>query len=843
MRPGFSLADVSKAEYLRKLVFVATAYFMAGKLGLWMPFTSFNVSPVWPPSGIALAFVLAWGYRVWPGVALGAFLVNFFSPIPHLAAFGIALGNTLSALVAAFLLLRVTDFQRSLGRLRDVLGLVVLAAVVSTTVAASIGVTTLFLVHARAWSGFASAWSIWWLGDAMGVLVMTPLILTFPQLGATRGTLRRLEMGTLLACVTLTCLLIFDSRFGMKIGEGVLAFGVFPFAIWAAIRFEVAGAALVNILVAIIAVWETANHNGPFVRHTPWQNAALLQVFLAVTSITGLALAAVIAERERVEDALAREQRLLEEKERAEKALQYSQERLLGIVSSAMDAIISIDQDQQIVVFNHSAERVFRCTAAQAIGRPIGAFIPQRFRELHQQHVVNFGRTGVTSRSVYSPGTLLALRSDGEEFPIEATISQVEAAGEKLYTVILRDVSARKHAEDQLRQSQKMEAVGHLAGGIAHEFNNFLGIILGYSQLLVDESAENDALRSSVSAIQGATQRAASLTRQLLAFARKQVLQQKVLDINQTVRETHKLLRRLIPESIELVSLLGEDLWPAKADPTQIQQVLINLLVNARDAMPDGGKVVIQTANVELGESATQETELRPGRYVMLAISDSGCGMDAETQAHIFEPFFTTKGQGKGTGLGLPTIYGIVQQSGGHIAVESRVGKGTTVRIYLPWTDEAVSATAHATLPAQPVRGTETILVVEDEAALRELICHFLKGQGYTILSARDGAEAIEVCEHHRGKIHLVVTDLIMPRVNGLQLKERAAGLRPDTKFLFISGYMGEAQDKPDQFFQGSAFLEKPFPPSDLARKVREVLELEIRSDGVDRTYSAGLET
>jgi PAS domain S-box-containing protein len=356
---------------------------------------------------------------------------------------------------------------------------------------------------------------------------------------------------------------------------------------------------------------------------------------------------------------------------RAEEALRHSQQRLESIISSAMDAIITVDSGQRILVFNKAAEQVFGCAASEAIGQPIDKFIPQRFREKHTQHIQNFGRTGGTGRSMYSPGRLFALRSDGQEFPIEATISQAETEGEKLFTVILRDISARVHLEEELRQAQKIEAVGQLAEGVAHEFNNFLGVILGYSELLSGEAGENEGLRRKVAEIKAASQRAASLTRQLLAFSRKQFLEPQVLDLNQAIWETHKLLRRLVAANIDVVPVLAPNLGQVKADPGQIQQILINLVVNARDAMPGGGKVVIETANVELDEEgASQNVGLRPGSYVTLSVSDNGSGMDAETRSHIFEPFFTTKQPGKGTGLGLSTIYGIIKQSGGSITVE-----------------------------------------------------------------------------------------------------------------------------------------------------------------------------
>lgn len=507
-------------------------------------------------------------------------------------------------------------------------------------------------------------------------------------------------------------------------------------------------------------------------------------------------------------------------------ALRDSQERLLGIISSAMDAIITVDNEQKIIVFNRAAEQIFHCPASDALGQTIDKFIPQRFREAHREHIRNFGQTGVSSRSMYSPGTLMGVRANGEEFPVEATISQVKTASERLYTVILRDVSVRKRTEDELRQAQKMEAVGHLAGGIAHEFNNYLGIIMGYSDLLEQEEVQSESLRLGLAEIRGATQKAASVTRQLLAFSRKQLIEPAVLDLNASVWEAHKLLRRLIPANIDLIPVLHQpDLGKVKADPAQVQQILINLVVNARDAMPQGGKITIETAEVVLDEEfASRHVDILPGDYVMLSVSDTGEGIDAETLSHIFEPFFTTKQAGKGTGLGLSTTYGIVKQSGGHITVASVRGKGTTFRTYFPKLVEAYDDSS--TVPhSQPNPAwIATVLLVEDESGLRKLMRAALERQGYRVLEAKDGAEGLSVCRHELEHIDLVVTDLAMPRMTGSQLKDKVVALRSSMKFLLISGYAEDVVGSREQIANAGDFLEKPFRPDDLVRRVREIL-------------------
>ena len=529
----------------------------------------------------------------------------------------------------------------------------------------------------------------------------------------------------------------------------------------------------------------------------------------------------------------------ISEHKRTDEALRDSQERLLGIISSAMDAIITVDDNQRIIVFNQAAEQIFRCPATDAIGQALDKFIPQKFREAHKAHIRNFGQTGVSSRSMYSPGTLMGVRADGEEFPVEATISQVKTGSERLYSVILRDISMRKRTEDELRQAQKMEAVGHLAGGIAHEFNNYLGIIMGYSDLLEQEEVQSESLRLGLAEIRGATQKASSLTRQLLAFSRKQLIEPSVLDLNASVWEAHKLLRRLIPANIDVIPVLHPDLGKVKADPAQIQQILINLVVNARDAMPHGGKITIETAEVVLDEEfASRQFDVLAGDYIMLSISDTGEGIDAETLSHIFEPFFTTKKADKGTGLGLSTTYGIVKQSGGHITVASVRGKGTTFRIYFPKLVETYDDGSIAPRSEPMPTGIATVLLVEDESGLRRLMRTTLERHGYRVLEAKDGAEGLSVCRQSLEHIALVVTDLSMPRMTGLQLREKVVALRSSMKFLLISGYAEDVLGSAERIPNGGDFLEKPFRPDELARKVREIL-----SRGDEKLAESGADT
>jgi two-component system, cell cycle sensor histidine kinase and response regulator CckA len=399
------------------------------------------------------------------------------------------------------------------------------------------------------------------------------------------------------------------------------------------------------------------------------------------------------------------------------------------------------------------------------------------------------------------------------------------------YEGILEDITERKHLEDQLRQSQKMEAVGRLAGGVAHDFNNLLTIISGYSELLIDTLTENDRARAQVEEIKKAGTRAATLTRQLLAFSRSQVLAPQVLDLNSVVTNVHKMLRRLIGEDIDLVTILGENLWSVRADPGQVEQVIVNLAVNARDAMPQGGKLTLETKNAVLDEAyARSHVTVVPGEYVMLAVSDTGIGMDVMTQAHIFEPFFTTKEKGKGTGLGLATVYGIVKQSGGYIWVYSEPGMGATFKIYLPRVETAVAAAGAGKASPQSSQGHETVLLVEDEPALRAMVRNVLASKGYLVLEARHGEDALVVAEMHRGAIHLLLTDVVMPGMSGRELAEHLSGLHPTMKVLYMSGYTDDAIVHHGVLGSDMAFLQKPFTPESVARKVRDVLDAAPKS-------------
>ena len=417
----------------------------------------------------------------------------------------------------------------------------------------------------------------------------------------------------------------------------------------------------------------------------------------------------------------------------------------------------------------------------------------------------------------------------------------VDAQGRRLGAVItIQDITERKQLEGQLRQAQKMEAVGRLAGGIAHDFNNLLNVITGYGEMLGDHFATNDPMHARVEQIKKAAQRAAALTRQLLAFSRKQVIEPRVLDLNTLLADTDRMLRRVIGEDVELTTVEGKDLGRIKADPGQIEQIVMNLIINARDALPQGGRIRIETANAELDAAyAGQHPGARAGLYVMLAVSDDGVGMDAEIQSHVFEPFFTTKETGKGTGLGLATVYGIVKQNNGYISLSSEPGKGASFQIFLPRVYEIPEA-AQAREPAFPPRGSETVLVVEDEDAVRHVVREALRQFGYTVLESGDAEEGLRMAQTHQGPIHLLVTDMVMPKLSGRMLAQQVQAHRSDIRVLYMSGYTDSSIVQQGVLERGLAFLQKPFTLKALAAKVRQTLDAPAGDTSPQPKRSAG---
>ena len=505
--------------------------------------------------------------------------------------------------------------------------------------------------------------------------------------------------------------------------------------------------------------------------------------------------------------------------------LRESAERMRAILESALDCSITMDHEGRVVEFNPAAEKTFGCRRADVIGKAMAdLIIPPALREAHRRGLSLYLRTGegpVLGKRI----EITAMRADRTEFPVELAITRVPGTDPPLFTGYLRDLTERRELEQQLRQSQKMDAVGRLAGGIAHDLNNLLTVITGRSHILLGSVAADDPLSAHVEQIRKTAERATVLVRQLLAFSRKQVLKPKVLDLNLIVAGMQKMLRPLIGEHIEVVAAPAPRLGAVRADPGQIEQVILNLAVNARDAMPQGGRLALETANVDIDAAFVRQNRgARPGPFVMLAVSDTGVGMDAETQRHLFEPFFTTKGVGQGTGLGLATVYGIVKQSDGYIRVDTEPGRGARFEIYLPLVEEPLDGDTRGHAVSDLPRGRETILLVEDQEDVRDLAREVLQMSGYTVLEARNGAEALQLFEQHVDRVHLLVTDVVMPRMSGQKLADSLASRRPEVKVLYMSGYSGDAMTSHGALGSNAALLLKPFSPEALTQKLREVL-------------------
>lgn len=510
------------------------------------------------------------------------------------------------------------------------------------------------------------------------------------------------------------------------------------------------------------------------------------------------------------------------ERKMAEKALVTNEKRFRALIENSADLIVVLDADATVSYSSPSLFRILGYRAEEWLGKNIFDFIHPEDAKAAAEAL----QKGIQHTDTGLPMQLRVRHKDDTWRLMEATDTNLledEAVGG--IVINARDITESKQLEEQLRHAQKMDAIGRLAGGIAHDFNNLLTAIIGYSQFALSTADGTNPLRRFLEEIEKAGVRAASLTNQLLAFSRRQVLMPRVLELNNIVADMRKMLRRLIGEDITLVANLGEGLGMIKADPGQIEQVIVNLAVNARDAMPNGGTLVIETVNVELGDNyIASHLDVLPGRYVMLAVSDTGTGMSRETLARLFEPFFTTKEQGKGTGLGLSTVYGIVKQSGGDIWVYSEPDRGTTFKVYLPRVDEPLEAAEAGEGLITPREGWETVLLAEDDTAVRTLAREVLEQNGYTVLEASDGELALSTGENYQGQIHLMITDVVMPQISGSELIRRVRAVRPDIKVLCMSGYTDDAIARHGLLESGVAFIQKPFSPGKLIRMVREVL-------------------
>ncbi len=512
----------------------------------------------------------------------------------------------------------------------------------------------------------------------------------------------------------------------------------------------------------------------------------------------------------------------LENEKNARQKVEKEVNMLAHALKSIGECVSVTDMDDSILFVNKSFKKTYGFSEDELIGKSISLISS----DINPKELTANIRTQI--RSGGWRGELFQKKKDGSEFPAALSTSVIRDEMDKAAAIVSvsSDITERRQLEEQMRQAQKMEAIGRLAGGVAHDFNNILTVINGYSELLLMSLKEDDPIYKNLKEIEKAGHRAGGLTRQLLAFSRRQVLQPIVLDIKNVLNDLNKMLHRLIRENIELNTILGADVGRIKADPGQIEQVIFNLVINARDAMPLGGKLTIESKNIEYKDPYLwEDLIIEPGNYMMLAISDTGTGMDRETKSRIFEPFFTTKKEGEGTGLGLSTVYGIVKQSGGSINVYSEPGIGTTFKMYFPCVKEPAAKITKRASSAVSLSGTETILVAEDEDNLRDLACEIFRIHGYNVLEAANGGSALLKCEKYKEPIHLILSDVVMPEMSGRELVERLLLIHDEMKVLYMSGYTDDAIIQHGILEEKVQFLQKPFTPMSLLEKVRKILD------------------
>jgi PAS domain S-box-containing protein len=804
--------------YLAKVALLAVVYFAAARLGLHYASVGHSVSLVWPPTGIAFAALTLLGYRYWPGVALGAFLANAVTPVSLLAAAGIALGNTLEALVATHLLRRATGPRPQLDDLKHVRTLILAAAPLGALCSAVIGPLTLWLTGGLPTPALVPAVAVWWTGDVLGALVVAPVFFTWatpPPAG--HNTRRLLEV--LMLC--LGTIAVAELGLGQLVATGLLRqvdyhYLLFPFVIWAALRFGARGASLMTLTVAAVAIGHTVQGGGPFVSASAVRTLFQVAGYLAVVAITGLVLAAAV-----------RWERL-----QATKALAQSEERLRRALDAARMGTWFWSVETNTLTWDDNLRQLYGLASNDRVStyQDFLTRVHPEDREFVEETVrrVIEGNDDLDYefRVLLPDGRVRWIADQGEV--------RRDEEGRPVYLLgVCTDITERRMAEERLRQAHRMESVGRLAGGVAHETNNQMSVVLGAADFILERPDVPEAVRADVEFMRKAAERTAAVTAQLLAFSRRQILKPQVLDLNAIVTGWEPVLRRTMGEDCGVILRLSADLGPVRADPGQLEQVLLNLALNARDAMPRGGRITVETFRAELtaAYARLKPASVRPGEYAVLAVSDTGHGMDKETLRHIFEPFFTTKGVGQGTGLGLSTVYGIVKQSEGYIWVYSEPGQGTTFKVYLPLKPGTVTPTRKDSAPPRSEKG-ESILVVEDEAAVRYMMKRALEGAGYRVLDAGNATEALDVLARTTDKISLVLTDVVMPGEGGRGLADRIATLIPGVSVLFTSGYTNGEIARRGLLEPGAAFIQKPVTPGALVRAVQEVLEGTRRAAG-----------
>jgi PAS domain S-box-containing protein len=798
-------------SYLAAVAALAAVYFLMAGVGLRYASIGHSVSLVWPPTGIALGALTILGYRYWPGIALGAFFANAVTPVSIPVAAAIAVGNTLEGLVAAFLLRRSAGPRPRLEVARSLRALVLAAAPVGALVSATVGVTALLMGGEIAADGIPQTMAVWWTGDLLGALVVAPVLLTW---AASREPLRIprgvLEITLLCLGTVLAAELVLGRGVRLPLlGDVDYLFLLFPFVIWAALRFGVRGASLITLTVAIVAVWHTTHGAGPFIVGSSAGTMFAVACYLGVVAITGLALAAAVAR----------------EQESATETLRQRDAQLRVALDAARMGIWSWSAENDALVWDDTLRRLYGLGPADHV-RSYEDFLSRVHpddrdfvNQTVRQALGEAGRLDYEFRIILPDGRIRWIADHGR---VISTGPERPVA----MSGVCMDVTERRATEEKLRHAHRMESVGRLAGGVAHEANNQMSVVLSAADFVLRRHDIPEAVRIDMDYIRSAAERTAAVTSQLLAFSRRQILRPQVLDLNAAVRRFEATLRRVMGEDCAVRLRLSEHLHPVKADPGQLDQIFLNLALNARDAMPRGGALTVETFPAELTASMVglkPGVQVRPGSYAVLAVTDTGHGMDKETLNHIFEPFFTTKGVGQGTGLGLSTVYGIVKQSDGYVWAYSEPGQGATLKVYLATSTEPVESGQSNADREQSASG-ELILVVEDEEQVRKIAGRALQGAGYRVREAGSGQEALDIVAAGDERIALVLTDVVMPGMSGKELAANIVEVAPGTPVLFISGYTDGEIVRRGLLSPDAAFVQKPFTPNGLVKAVKERL-------------------
>ncbi len=800
------MVRIWSARLLKAATFLA-AYLVSARILQGQ--AAFSQAVLWLPTGVAVSGLWLLGPAYWPVIALATVLHRLSLHYPVTAMFPGVVGNPLEALVAVALLRRF-GFRPDLRRLHDVLVLLA-AALVAPMVGALLGRSAWFIHHDRL--SFLRGLLGWWRMNALGILVVVPFLLPWTVRPLPHPARRALlEIATITVAVAALVGFLLRVDAAKDQGGMVLSYLALPLALYAAVRFGPRGGATAAAGVVVAITLATVMGIGPFVAPpttaaTPYVREYALQAVIAIMMVTPVMFGAVIAERETAQAAIAAER-------------ERRRELIESINRNVNEGIFRISPEQGLVFVSAGLARMLGFDAAdQLVGRPpFDMFADDAQREALKERIR-------TDSDLHNEEILLR-RRDGTTFPALVRCTGVrDAAGRLVFCDgAVTDISVHARLEEQLRQAQKMEALGKLAGGVAHDFNNLLTAIGGYAELLGEGLPPGSRERRDAGEISGAVARAAGLTRQLLAYSRRQLLAPQVIDLREIVDHLGNMLRRLIGEDVQLVSRHGAREARVRVDRGQIEQVILNLVLNARDAMPAGGTLTISTGLVRREDLRSPAAPgLESGPYVCLSVADTGMGMSPEVIERAFDPFFTTKEMGKGTGLGLSTVHGIVLQSGGTVWIESAPGSGTTVRVCLPAATEAREGAAREPAPAAASPASGTILVVEDEPSVRELVARALRGAGYSVLEAADGEQGLEIARRAGGAIDLVIADVVMPRLGGPQLHARLEALSPGIPVLFISGYANQAL--PDPARAASELILKPFTPAALLERVRAVLD------------------